>query len=103
MKVKIFLWVILSIVLAVITPIYGDDIPGDVSIKKVSDFITSENSINLDKIRKSGYEGPLDLSGYDVVINPHTGEPQICNSVIKSNNDDPDDWMPAIRNNSEYP
>ena len=43
----------------------------------IGEFLTADNRIDLEKIRQSGYEGSLDLQGFDIAIDPLTGKPGI--------------------------
>ena len=72
----------------------NDSSPSNINDKtgpSVGDFQTPDHRIDLEKIRQSGYQGSLDLEGYDVGIDPVTGEPIIHPQQAKSNMDHPDD------------
>jgi len=59
--------------------------------RSAEDFLTPDGRFNLKAIRASGYQGPLDLKGFDVGIEPHTGEPVLspfANTRISSHPDD---------------
>ncbi len=59
--------------------------------RSAEDFLTPDGRFDLEAIRASGYQGPLDLKGFDVGIDPHTGEPvmsPIANAKIYSHPDD---------------
>jgi trimeric autotransporter adhesin len=45
--------------------------------------------VDLDALRLSGYEGPIDLNGGDVLIDPETGRPIFRSLVEKTNSDEP--------------
>ena len=49
--------------------------------RSAEDFLTPEGRFDLKAIRASGYEGPLDLKGLDVGIEPGTGEPVLSPSA----------------------
>ncbi|MCK4404063.1 MAG: hypothetical protein KAW02_03140, partial [candidate division Zixibacteria bacterium] len=59
--------------------------------KSVGDFLTPEYRFDLEKIRKSGYQGPLNWEGYHIQLDPITGEPMIRSQQITSSMDHPDD------------
>ena len=72
----------------------------DVSIqgKRIDEFVRSDGRIDLEALRKSGYQGPLDLKGVDVHVDPKTGglSARLSNSAPSSA--DPDDiyWDNSI-------
>jgi len=49
--------------------------------KNLSEFVSPDGHIDLDAVRKSGYQGPLNLDGVTVNIDPLTGEPKIRSSA----------------------
>ncbi|MGB2989770.1 MAG: hypothetical protein WBC98_07395, partial [Candidatus Zixiibacteriota bacterium] len=59
--------------------------------KSVGDFLTPERRVDLEKIRKSGYQGRLNWEGYHIQLDPITGEPTIRSQQVTSSKDDPDD------------
>ena len=59
--------------------------------KSVGDFVTPDGRFDLEAARRSGYQGPLDLEGVNVRLDPTTGEPIIQPSAAKTPTDDPDD------------
>ncbi len=65
---------------------------------KAEEFLTSDGRIDLDKLRRSGYEGSLDLEGLEVRIDPVTGEPVARPVGDASPKDHPDDiyWDTSI-------
>jgi len=59
--------------------------------RSVEDFLTPDGRFDLKAIRASGYQGPLDLKGFDIRMEPHSGEPilsQYANARIYSHPDD---------------
>jgi len=59
--------------------------------RSAGDFLTPDGRFDLKAIRASGYQGPLDLKGLDVVTDPRTGEPvlsPIADAKIFSSPDD---------------
>ncbi len=58
----------------------------------VSDFLTPDGRFDIEAARHAGFEGSLDLDGFDIGFDPHTGEPRLSTaSSVSSPNDDPDD------------
>ncbi|MCX6834967.1 MAG: hypothetical protein NTW07_07520, partial [candidate division Zixibacteria bacterium] len=45
--------------------------------RSVSEFLTHDGRIDLEATRAAGFEGSLDLDGFDVRLDPATGEPLI--------------------------
>ena len=47
---------------------------GESPRRSVQEFVSSEGQLDLEAVRRSGYEGPLDLTGFDVRVGgPLTG------------------------------
>jgi hypothetical protein len=68
-------------------PFPGENFTG----RSAGDFLTPDGRFDLKAIRESGYQGPLDLKGLDVGIEPRTGEPilsRYANAKIFSHPDD---------------
>ncbi len=65
------------------------------SIKK---FVSPDGRIDIDAVRNSGYQGTLDLDGFDVGIDLKTGEPLVQVSASSASQSDPDDiyWDNSI-------
>jgi hypothetical protein len=57
----------------------------------VRQFMTPDGRIDINAVRTSGYQGPLDLSGVDVRVGPRGGAPTVSASTTQSTADDPDD------------
>jgi hypothetical protein len=53
--------------------------------------LTPERRVDLEMIRKSGYQGPLNWEGYQIQLDPVTGEPMIRSPRVTSSMDHPDD------------
>ena len=58
--------------------------------RSLSDFMTPDGRLDLNAIRGSGYQGPIDLKGVDLRVDPRSGAPTIIASP-QSPADDPDD------------
>jgi hypothetical protein len=43
----------------------------------VGQFLSADGTLDLEAIRQSGYQGSLDLDGFEVTLDPATGEPLI--------------------------
>jgi len=59
--------------------------------RSVEDFISAGGRFDLEALRESGYQGPLDLDGHDVRLNPRSGEPRIRELAPGGAMDHPDD------------
>lgn len=66
--------------------------------KSVREFINPDGRFDLDSLRKSGYQGVLDLTGLNVQLDPITGEPIVRTASINSLSPVPDDvyWDNSI-------
>ena len=66
--------------------------------KSISEFVSPDGRINLDAVRKSGYQGPLDLKGLNVRIDSKTGEPLVQSAPKSASASDPYDiyWDNSI-------
>jgi hypothetical protein len=70
----------------------GQLLPGEnFTGRSAGDFLTPDGRFDLKAIRASGYQGPLDLKGLDVGIEPHTGEPILSPSANARISNNPDD------------
>ncbi len=58
--------------------------------KRVSYFLTPDGRIDLNAVSAGGYQGPLDLKGVDVRVDPRFGAPRVS-AFTQSPADDPDD------------
>ncbi len=43
--------------------------------KNIQEYLTADNHIDLQAIRSSGYKGALNLNGFDIKLDPVTGDP----------------------------
>ena len=59
--------------------------------RSVQEFLTPEGRFDLQKARAMDYQGPLDLSGFDVRMDPTCGQPVIHPSDATAPADHPDD------------
>ncbi|MGB8658315.1 MAG: hypothetical protein WCE90_11115 [Candidatus Zixiibacteriota bacterium] len=59
--------------------------------RSARDFLKPDGRIDLKAIRESGYQGPLDLKGFHVRTEPHTGEPVLSPNANANVNSSPDD------------
>jgi hypothetical protein len=59
--------------------------------RSASDFLTPDGRFDFKAIRESGYQGPLDLKGFHLRTEPHTGEPVISPSANTKVTSSPDD------------
>jgi hypothetical protein len=65
--------------------------------RSVSDFLTPDRRLDINAVRSSGHQGPLDLTGVDVRVDPMSGAPTVAASP-QSPTDVPDDiyWDNSI-------
>jgi hypothetical protein len=66
--------------------------------RDVALFVNTDGSLNMDAIRRSGYQGNLDINDFDVTFDPVTGQPVFQPSGTRAAEDDPDDiyWVNSI-------
>ena len=57
----------------------------------VSKFLDKNGGFDLESARRAGFQGSLNLEGYDVRIDPVSGKPLISPASVSDTNDDPDD------------
>ena len=57
----------------------------------VADFLTSDGQIDLEAAQRAGFESSLSLEGFDVRIDPETGEPAVFPASAGNSNSDSDD------------
>ena len=69
----------------------ADSADDSVDKRSIEEFVTPDGRIDLEAVRKSGYQGTLDLKGFDVGIDPKTGEPLVQVSASSASPSDPDD------------
>ncbi|MBI5265632.1 MAG: hypothetical protein HY851_00205 [candidate division Zixibacteria bacterium] len=64
----------------------------------VRQFMTSDGRIDIDAVRRSGYQGPLDLHGVNMRVDPRGGAPIVSTAPAQSSASDPDDiyWDNSI-------
>ena len=48
--------------------------------KSISEYLTPDGRIDLEAARRAGYEGSLDLDGFDVTFDPADGSPRLIRS-----------------------
>ncbi len=73
--------------------------PAEPRETSVSDFLTPDGRYDIEAARQAGFEGSLDLEGFDVQFDPRTGEPLFSTSAaVNSPSDHPDDiyWDNSI-------
>jgi len=72
--------------------------------RSARDFLKSDGRIDLKAIRESGYQGPLDLKGYNVETDPRTGELVLSPNENARMFSDPDDiyWSPLGSGMNSY-
>ena len=76
MKALKFLFTI--VVLLPSTPVLSSDSADDLVEKRsIEEFVSPDGHIDLDAVRRSGYQGSLDLEGINVLIDPKTGGPVV--------------------------
>ncbi len=93
----IILFVLLMVSPHLVKPVFAstpdkDNSPQTESIEK---FLTSDGHVDLNKAEQSGYQGSLDISGYDIKFDRITNELKLSQSSV---NADPDDiyWADGI-------
>jgi len=59
--------------------------------KSVSDFLKPDGSFDLEAVRRSGYQGSLDLKGFQSAIDPVSGQPLFRQAGTNETADQPDD------------
>lgn len=66
--------------------------------KSIEEFVNPDGSFDLEAARLSGYEGSLDMDGFESAIDPATGRPLFQPSDTKATADHPDDiyWDNSI-------
>ena len=64
----------------------------------IMDFVAPDGRIDLDALKASSYQGPLDLKGFDVRLDPRSGAPRVRSLSTQFPADDPDDiyWDNSI-------
>ncbi len=75
-----------------------DSADDSVEKRSIEEFVFLDGRIDLEALKKSGYQGTLDLKGFDVGIDPKTGEPVVQVSASSASPSDPDDiyWDNSI-------
>ena len=77
LKFVVHLILSLAFLTIISNQIQADENSGKSQRKSVGDFASSTGSIDFDVLRRTGYEGPLDLEGVNVFIDSVTGEPLV--------------------------
>jgi hypothetical protein len=64
----------------------------------IRQFMTPDGRIDINSVRSSGYQGPLDLTGVDVRVDSRSSPPMVAAFSPQSPTDDPDDiyWDNSI-------
>jgi len=57
----------------------------------VSELLNSNGVLDLNKVRELQYESDVDFGGYDLTIDPVTGQPNFVREALEKERDDPDD------------
>ena len=58
---------------------------------EIHKFLTSDGHFDLKAVQRSGYQGPLNWEGYDIQLDPITGEPMMRPQRVTPGKDHPDD------------
>ncbi|MCX6832023.1 MAG: hypothetical protein NT028_07810, partial [candidate division Zixibacteria bacterium] len=68
------------------------------SARSLGEFLTPDGRFDLEAARRSGYQGSLDLKGFEPAIDPTTGQPVFRPASPASPTDSPDDiyWDNSI-------
>jgi uncharacterized protein (TIGR02145 family) len=72
-------------------PQAGNDSVGAISSgRNIAEFLTVDGQFDLEAARRSGYEGPLDIEGFEPVLDPSGGQPifQVSNEAMATHPDD---------------
>ena len=66
------------------------------SARSLGEFLTADGRFDLEAARRSGYQGSLDMKGFESAIDPATGQPVFHPTSPATPKDDPDDiyWSP---------
>ena len=101
-RLKVFIIFITLFMLAALS-LAGDDLsnpslPLADTGPSVSKFLTSDGRFDLEAMRTSGYQGALDMEGFQASIDPITGQPIFQPLGTQELADDPDDiyWDNSI-------
>jgi hypothetical protein len=87
------LWLFVAVAAA---PVQGaDEIATNPTVipagRNIGGFLLPDGRIDMEALRRSGYQGMLDLDGFSMRMNPETTEPTVQQSLPKSHSDSPDD------------
>jgi len=96
---KILTIILVSVCLIISTSISAVDSADDPAEKRsIGEFVLPDGRIDLEAVRISGYQGPLDLEGLDVRMDPRTGESLVQVSASKGSSADSNDiyWDNSI-------
>ena len=90
-----FVSIMLIAVLVLVLQAPGDTAASEVNVPSAgahpSKFLTPDGRFDLEAARRSGFEGTLDLDGFNVRFDPETGGPLLSPAGFRSVEADPDD------------
>ena len=71
---------------------------GETAGRSIREFLTPEGRFDLEAARRSGYQGPLDMRGFETALDTSTGQPVFRAASPASPTDNPDDiyWDNSI-------
>ena len=97
MKALKFLFIIV-VSLPSIPVLASDRANNSAEKKSIEEFISPDGRIDLEAVRRSGYQGTLNLEGVEVRLDPQTGKPVVKVSATSTSPADPDDiyWDNSI-------
>ena len=107
MKSKVLTIIFAIILLLGSTKITNAEEPNELEKTSISDFLTPDGRIDLKAARMVGFQGSLNLEGYDIHIDPKSSEPIVLPAGISDVSNDPDDqyWhdmsVPTVGMNSD--
>ena len=91
-------WLVIGGLLAVcVTSVSANDV--ETAGRSIEEFINPDGRFDIEAARQAGFEGSLDLDGFDVQFDPRTGEPLFSTAAgVNSPSDHPDDiyWDNSI-------
>ena len=91
MKSKISLTVVTTVLLLIFAAVGLAETPAEPSKISVSEFVTPAGTFDLEAARQAGFEGSLNLDGFDVTLDPKSGAPMLSPAGVNSVETDPDD------------
>ena len=97
MKIPVMLVFSVSLLLS-ISSLAEDSVDDSAEKRSIEEFASADGQIDLEAIRQSGYQGSLDLKGFEVHIDPKTGQPSVQSALTSVSASDPDDiyWDNSI-------